>query len=92
MEQDIISQISDWRRLRSFLFFFFFFWLHQALVVAHRIVVAAREICFPDQGSNHRPPTSGAQSLSHWTTREVPKKSRTTQGYGYKAVSQWKGN
>ena len=29
-------------------------------------------IYFPDQGSNLGP-VLGAQSLSHWTTREVPK-------------------
>ena len=55
MEQDTISQIADGRRLRSFLLCVCV-WLHQALVVAHRILVAAREVCFPDQGSNHQLP------------------------------------
>ena len=30
-------------------------------------------IWFPDQGSNPRPPALGMKSLSHWTTREVPR-------------------
>ena len=33
---------------------------------------AASGVYFPDQGSNLGPPALGAQSRSHWTTREVP--------------------
>ena len=43
---------------------FFFFWLH-------RVFVAACGILYPKQESNPGP-LLGAQSLSHWTTREVP--------------------
>ena len=41
--------------------FFFFFWLHH---LASRILVAPSEI-------KPTPPTLEAQSLKHWTTREV---------------------
>ena len=43
----------------------FFHWWHSNLV-------AARGIQFPDQGLKPGPPALAAQSLSHWTTREVP--------------------
>ena len=56
---------------RSCLFFFFFkylfIWLSLILVVAYGIY-------FPNQGLN-RSPWHWKQSLSHWVTREVPKKS-----------------
>ena len=48
-----------YKSLLYFLIFYLFIWLCRVLVVAYGI--------FPDQGSNR-----GAQSLSHWTTREVP--------------------
>ena len=63
-----------------------FIWLHPVLVVAHEIFVASCRI-FPVApglsscgmwnivswpGIEPRPPTLGAWSLSHWTTREVP--------------------
>ena len=35
--------------------FYLFIWLHRVLVVALWILVAARGICFPDQGSNPGP-------------------------------------
>ena len=54
-------------------------WLHWVLIVAHRIFVAACGtfswgmwdlVLWP--GIEPRPPALGAQSLSHWTAREVP--------------------
>ena len=42
--------------------YFLFFWLHHR---ACRIIV-------PWSGIEPRPPVLGAQSLNHWTTREVP--------------------
>ena len=41
-------------------------------LVAFKLLVAARGIQFPDQGLKPGPPALAAQSLSHWTTREVP--------------------
>ena len=66
------------RRLRdqtldSFLFFFFltFIWLHQVLVVALRIFSGGMWDIVSWPGIEPRSPTLGAQSLNHWTTKEV---------------------
>ena len=42
--------------------FFFFFWLH----------LAAHGILIPQARIEPVPPASEAQSLNHWTAREVP--------------------
>ena len=58
---------------------YFFTWLRQVLVAARGIFVAARGIfscgtwdLVPWPGTESGPPALGGQSLSHWTTREVP--------------------
>ena len=38
----------------------------------YNLLVSGCGIQFPDQGLNLGPPSLGAQSLSHWATREVP--------------------
>ena len=57
------------------LFFFFFFltfiWLHQVLVVALRIFSGGMWDIVSWPGIEPRSPTLGAQSLNHWTTKEV---------------------
>ena len=58
--------------------FSFFFWLYWVLVAAHRSFVEAGELSCGIRGlvlqprMEPRPPAVWAQSLSHWTTREVP--------------------
>ena len=59
--------------------FYFFIWLHQVLVVAHRIFHCDMQTLIWHVGSSSlkcgiepRTPALGAWSLSHWTTREVP--------------------
>ena len=69
----------------------FFFWLHQALVVAHRIQLQHVSSVSLSKGQAMGP-LHLEHSLSHWITREVPKKSHTTQSCGYKAVSRWEEN
>ena len=65
----------------SFFFFNLFIWLCQALVVtnmifnlwwAGRVFSCAMWDLVPWPGIEPRPPALGVQSLSHWTTREVP--------------------
>ena len=41
-------------------------------VATCKLSVVVCGIQFPDQGLNPGPPALGAQSFSHWTTREVP--------------------
>ena len=43
-----------------------------SLVGAGGILVGADGVLFPDQGSTLGLPALGVQSLSHWTTKEVP--------------------
>ena len=56
----------------------FFFWLYWVLVAAHRSFVEAGELSCGIRGlvlqpqMEPGPPAVWAQSLSHWTTREVP--------------------
>ena len=73
----------------KFLFnFIYLFWLRQVLVAARGtfvaacgllvaacklLVVACMQDLVPPPGIEPRPPALGAQSLTHWTTREVPK-------------------
>ena len=53
--------------------FTYLFWLYRVLVAAREIFVAA---CMwdlvPRPGIEPGPPELGAQSLTHWTTRDVP--------------------
>ena len=75
-------------KLRQLLVFFVFFFgcsrsqLQHAgpsllclgyLIVALGLLVATRSIQVPDQESNSGPPALGAQSLNHWSTREIPR-------------------
>ena len=62
------------------------------LVLACKLLVAACGIQFPDQGSNLGSPALGAQSLSHWTTREVPFLLflySNPLGYSFPFLSTW---
>ena len=58
------------------LFFFFniylFIWQYWVLVVACRIFSCSMWALLPWPGLRPSPPALEAQSLSHWTTREVP--------------------
>ena len=60
----------------AFLFLFLFiyvFWLRQSKLRHVGSLVAARmRDLVPRPGMEPRPPALGAQSLSHWTIREVP--------------------
>ena len=65
---------------------YLFIWLHQVLIVAHRIFIVAGRIfnfnrptlscgiwdLVPWPGIEPGSPALGVQSLSHWSTREVP--------------------
>ena len=60
-------------------FFLIFIWLHQVLAVAHRSLICGIRTgscsvwdLVPWPGVEPGPPTLGAQSFSHCTTREVP--------------------
>ena len=66
-----------------FIFIYLFIWLHQVLVAACGIFLATCGIfncgmwtlmqdLVPWPGIEPWPPALGAQSLSHWITREVP--------------------
>ena len=70
--------------LRVFLFLFFlvcvFIWLYWVLVAARGIFSCGMQaLCcsmwgpIPQLGIEPGPPSLGAWSLSHWTTREVPR-------------------
>ena len=50
-----------------------FILLHRILVVAHRVFSCSMWDLVLWPGIEPRPPALGALSLSHWTTREVPK-------------------
>ena len=69
--------IQIWSEHLSKVFFVnIFIYLQQALVMACELLVAACGIQFPNQGLDLAPtPALRAQSLSHWTTREVSVKS-----------------
>ena len=54
------------------LFFFVFFFFNIFIYLTAPGLSAACGVYLPDQGSNLGPPALGAQSRSHWTTREVP--------------------
>ena len=49
-----------------------FIWLCQVLVVAGGTLSCGRWDLVPGPGREPRPPALGAQSLGHWTSREVP--------------------
>ena len=49
-----------------------YIWLHQIFVVALRIFSCGIWDLVPRPVIEPEPPTLGACSLSHWTTREVP--------------------
>ena len=52
-------------------YFYLFIWLHCVLVTAHGIFRCSMWDLGPQPGVKSRPPALAAQSLSHWTTREV---------------------
>ena len=58
----LFAFVSAFSHFSDETFFFFFFWLH----------CAAFGILVPQQGIEPAPPAVEAQSLNHWTTREVP--------------------
>ena len=60
-------------RCDLYLFMYYLFWLRRVSVAACRLLVAAhmRDLV-PWPGIEPGPPASGARSLTHWTTREVP--------------------
>ena len=85
--QYFMCRLSDMGRccfsVRLNITFFFFlniylFWLCRVLVVAHGIFVVACLVAacvwdlVPWPGVEPGPPALGAQSVTHWTTREVP--------------------
>ena len=55
----------------SLLWLYTFIWL--CLVAAYKLLVVTCGISFPAQGLNLGPPALGGWSLSHQTTREVPR-------------------
>ena len=55
----------------SLLWLYTFIWL--CLAAAYKLLVVTCGISFPAQGSNLGPPALGGWSLSHQTTREVPR-------------------
>ena len=57
-----------------FLFKHSFTWCAQVVVAAHRIFSCSMWDPVPWPGMEPRPPGLGPLSLSHWTTREVPKR------------------
>ena len=54
------------------IFIYLFIWLHWVLVAACNLQCSMRDLV-PWPGIEPRPPALGAQSLCHWTTREVPR-------------------
>ena len=54
------------------IFIYLFIWLCQVLVEAFGIFSCVLWDPIPRPGTESRPPALGAQSLSHWTTRQVP--------------------
>ena len=64
---------GEWCRGADFITFSLFIWLHWVFVAALGIFSCGMWDLVPWQGSNPGPlPALGAQSLSQWTTREVP--------------------
>ena len=64
------------KNCKSFFFFlniYLFIWLLLVLVVACGIFSCGMWDLVPWPGIEPGPPALGAQSLSHWTTREVPR-------------------
>ena len=57
------------------IFIYLIIWLHQELVVAHRIfnLHCSMQDLVPRTGMETEPLALGVWSLSHWTTREVPR-------------------
>ena len=89
---DLWSKVTNswWGVASSFFFFniYLFIWLCQVLVVAHRIFscVIWTLSCVmwnlvPWPGTEPGPPALEMQSLSHWTTREVPRGSFSFKKY-----------
>ena len=69
------SSLASFKVQLSHLFLLFFLFL-DLVISLHWILVAAWELlglCSLRPGIEPRPPVLGAWSLSHWTTREVPK-------------------
>ena len=76
---DLFLEFYEYIILWRLLLFFFFFgcprsWMHHAesLLLCVGSLIVAWEILFPVQGIKPRLPASGAWSLSHWITRELP--------------------
>ena len=57
--------------LFKYLFYLFFIWLRQVLVMACGIFSCGMQDLVPQPETDPRVPAWGAQSLSHWATREV---------------------
>ena len=55
------------------IYFIYLFWLHRVLVVARRIFSCGMWDLVPRPGIEPAAPALGARSLTHWTTREVPR-------------------
>ena len=75
-DEQIVSQLGILFD-EDFLFFTFGLIVACRVFSLHRsmqdLLLSACGIQFPDQGLNLGQPSLGAQSLSHWTTREVPR-------------------
>ena len=56
-----------------YIYIYLFIWLCWVLVAACGIFSCCMWDLIPWPGIEPRPPTLGARSLSHWTTREVPR-------------------
>ena len=56
-------------------YIYLFIWLCYVLVAAWELSLVACGIWFPDQVFKPGSTALGAQSLSHWTTREDPENS-----------------
>ena len=54
------------------IYFYVFIWLHRVLIVACRLFSCGMWNLVSWPGIETAPPALGAQSLIHWTTREVP--------------------
>ena len=76
------SEDTDEAKFEYLIFKNLFLWPFWVLVAAHRICfscgiqnlsVAAWELSVVTPGTKPGPPALGVQSLSHWTTAEVPK-------------------
>ena len=73
MELSSLTKLEkEWKFIIIFLIIFYLFiWLHRVLFGAHGIFCCSMRDLVPRPGIEPGPPALGAQSLSHWTTREV---------------------